>query len=66
MNTSDDPRPNSRRAAVASGLIAGIVTSGVVSAYTPDGNLVVTIVPGVVVGFAAFGVVTWASRARSM
>jgi hypothetical protein len=47
-----------------SGVVAGLVTSLVVSANTPDGNLVVTVVPGLVLGFAVFGVVALIRRRR--
>jgi len=38
------------------GLVAALVTAGAVSWATPDGNLVVTLVPALVVGLAAFGI----------
>jgi len=41
------------------GLVAAFVTAGAVSWATPDGNLVVTLVPAMVVGLAAFGIALW-------
>lgn len=53
-------RSNPQRAAIAGGLVAFILTSGWVSwATTPDGNLVVTVVPGVVAGLIVYGLVRW-------
>lgn len=49
------------RTAVVGGLVVGVVTSGAVSWATPDGNLVVTLVPGLVVGAATFGLLCWLS-----
>jgi hypothetical protein len=48
--------------AVITGLIAGIITAGLVSRATPDGNLVVTGVPALVVGLAAYGIARWMQR----
>jgi hypothetical protein len=59
MNTSPS---KSRGIAMVSGLIAAVVTSSVVSRLTPDGNLVVTLVPGVAIGLAVFGLVRWRFR----
>jgi len=44
------------------GLAAAFVTAGAVSWATPDGNLVVTLVPALVVGLAAFGIALWRLR----
>ena len=44
------------------GLVAAFVTAGAVSWATPDGNLVVTLVPALVVGLAAFGIALWRFR----
>jgi uncharacterized membrane protein len=44
------------------GLIATVVTAGVVSWATPDGNLVVTLVPALLVGGIAFGIASWRFR----
>jgi len=44
------------------GLVAAVVTAGAVSWATPDGNLVVTLVPALVVGLAAFGIALWRFR----
>jgi hypothetical protein len=41
---------------VVSGIAAALVTAGVVSHLTPDGNLLVTTVPALVVGLAVFGI----------
>jgi len=50
------------RTAVIGGLVVGVVTSGAVSCATPDGNLVVTLVPGLVVGAATFRLLRWLSK----
>jgi hypothetical protein len=42
--------------AIALGLVAAFVTAGAVSWSTPDGNLVVTLVPALAVGLAVFGI----------
>ncbi len=47
---------------VVLGLVAAVITSGFVSWATPDGNLVVTLVPGLAVGVAVFGVASWFVR----
>jgi len=59
----DRSQPKLRRVATACALIAAFVTAGVVSWFTPDGNLVVTLVPALAVGLAVFGLVLWRSRA---
>jgi uncharacterized membrane protein len=58
----DRSQPKLRRVAIASGLIAAIVTAGAVSWSTPDGNLVVTLAPGLAVGLVVFRLVLWRSR----
>jgi len=58
----DRSQPKSPRVAVASALIAALFTTGVVSWSTPDGNLVVTLVPALAVGLAVFGLASWRSR----
>ena len=46
-------------------VIATFVTAGAVSWATPDGNLVVTLVPALLVGGIAFALASWRfSRAR--
>ena len=58
MNTNerrDALKAKLPRVAVASGLVAAFITSGAVSWATPDGNLVVTLVPALVAGLAVFG-----------
>ena len=62
MKFPDRSKSKSRRAALVSGLLALIVTSSVVSWLTPDGNLVVTLVPGVAIGLVVFGLVRWCFR----
>lgn len=47
---------------VVLGSIAAFVTAGVVSWATPDGNLVVTLVPALAVGLAVFGLASWRVR----
>ena len=51
-------------AAIVFGLVAGVVAGGAVSWATPDGNLVVTLVPALVIGLAAFGIALWGIRRR--
>lgn len=46
------------------GCIAAFVTAGAVSWATPDGNLVVTLVPALAVGLAVFGLGVWHLRRR--
>ena len=60
----DPPQPKLPRVAIASGLIAALVTAGAVSGSTPDGNLVVTLAPALAVGLAVFGIAWWCSRRR--
>jgi hypothetical protein len=50
------------RVAIAGGLVAFFVTAGAVSWSTPDGNLVVTLVPALVVGLTVFGLISWRYR----
>jgi uncharacterized membrane protein len=47
---------------VVAGLVAAVVTAGVVSWATPDGNLVVTLVPALVVGLLVHGLAWWRVR----
>lgn len=58
----DRPQPKLPRVAIAIGLIAAFVTAGAVSWSTPDGNLVVTLVPALAVGLAVFGLALWRFR----
>jgi hypothetical protein len=44
------------------GLAAAFVTAGVVSWATPDGNLVVTLVPALLVGAVVYGLAAWRVR----
>jgi len=59
---SERSQPRSRFKAVVLGFIAAIVTAVAVSRSTPDGNLVVTLVPALVVGLAVFGLALWRFR----
>jgi hypothetical protein len=56
----------SRRPALARnvGVVAALVTAAAVSSATPDGNLVVTGVPAIVAGFAAYAATAWRVRYR--
>ena len=56
------PRPKLPAVAVGVGAIAAFITAGAVSWATPDGNLVVTLVPALAVGLAAFGLALWRVR----
>ena len=58
----DLPQPKLPRVAIATGLIAAFLTAGAVSWSTPDGNLVVTLVPALAVGLAVFGLALWRFR----
>jgi prophage tail gpP-like protein len=48
--------------AIVISLVAAFVTAGVVSWSTPDGNLVVTLVPALAVGLVVLGVASWCFR----
>jgi uncharacterized membrane protein len=56
------PQPKLPVAAIVLGFIAAFVTAGAVSWSTPDGNLVVTLVPALAVGLAVFGLALWRFR----
>jgi len=65
MNTpSQNNRSQSRwpGVAIVMSLVAAFITAGVVSWATPDGNLVVTLVPALIVGVAVLGIATWRIR----
>jgi hypothetical protein len=61
-NTSQGEHQKARSLAVAFGAVAAFVTAGTVSWATPDGNLVVTLVPALAVGLGVFGVALWRLR----
>ena len=61
-NQRDRSQPKLRVEAIVLGFIAAFVTAGVVSWFTPDGNLVVTLVPALVVGLVVFGLASWRIR----
>ena len=54
-----------RRAAIVSSLIAFLIAAGAVSWATPDGNLVVTLVPALAFGLVVFGLVSLGLRRRA-
>ena len=58
----DPQKPRLSRVAIAIGLIAAFLTAGAVSWATPDGNLVVTLVPALAVGLAVLGLALWGIR----
>jgi hypothetical protein len=58
----DRTQPKLPVAAIVLGSIATLVTAGAVSWATPDGNLVVTLVPALAVGLAVFGIALWRFR----
>lgn len=63
MNSeSPGDRRKARLPATVLGSIAGFVTAGAVSWATPDGNLVVTLVPALAVGSVVFGIALWWRR----
>jgi len=61
-NPSRSSRQNARLTAIVIGAIAAVFSAGVVSWVTPDGNLVVTLVPALAVGLVAYGVASWFFR----
>ena len=65
MNSASQ-RPQSKLLveAIALGFLAAFVTAGAVSWSTPDGNLVVTLVPALVVGLAVFRLALWRFHRR--
>ena len=58
----DRSQPKLPRIAIVSAVIVTFVTAVAVSWSTPDGNLVVTLVPALAAGLAVFGLVLWRSR----
>jgi uncharacterized membrane protein len=52
-------RPKWPAAAIRLGAIAAVITAGAVSWATPDGNLVVTLVPALAVGLTVCGIASW-------
>jgi uncharacterized membrane protein len=58
----DRSQPKLPVVAIVPGSIAAFVTAGAVSWATPDGNLVVTLVPALTVGLAVFGLALWRFR----
>ena len=50
------------KSAIVFGFVATFVTAGAVSWSTPDGNLVVTLLPALAVGLIVFGVARWQFR----
>jgi hypothetical protein len=58
----DRPKPKVPRVPIAIGLIAAFITADAVSWSTPDGNLVVTLVPALAVGLTVFGFALWRLR----
>jgi hypothetical protein len=67
MNSTDQGNRAQRRFPVVPiviGFVAALVTAGAVSRATPDGNLVVTLVPALAVGLAVFGLALWRFRRR--
>ena len=65
MNSTDQASRSQRRFPVVPiviGFVSGFVTAGAVSWATPDGNLVVTLVPALAVGFTVFRLALWRYR----
>ncbi len=52
-------QPELAVAAIVIALIAAFVTAGAVSWATPDGNLIVTLVPALAVGVTVLGLALW-------
>ena len=65
MSTANQGGPWRPKLPVVAGLIAALGTAGVVSWATPDGNLIVTLVPALIVGLAVYGLVLWRQRRRA-
>jgi prophage tail gpP-like protein len=61
-NQGDRSKSKLPVAAIVISLFATFVTAGVVSWSTPDGNLVVTLVPALAVGLVVLGVALWRFR----
>lgn len=55
MKTTHPAKRSPSGRPVAAAFAAGFITAGAVSWATPDGNLVVTLVPALLVGLAVFG-----------
>jgi len=55
-------KPKLPTAAIVIGLVAAFVTAGAVSWATPDGNLVVTLVPALAIGLVVFRLALWCLR----
>ena len=66
MSGATPPHPSARRRHRAWAAAAATVTAGAVSWATPDGNLVVTLVPALVVGLAVLGLAAWWRRHRGV
>ena len=62
MNAARHGDHSTSKSPVVAGLVAAFVTSGAVSWATPDGNLVVTLVPAAVVGLVVYALVSWRLR----
>ena len=63
MNSANQGgRRKARWPAIVLGTVAAVVTAGAVSWATPDGNLVVTLVPALAMGLLVFGVALWRLR----
>lgn len=62
-NQGDRLRPKLRVVAIVLGFTAAFITAVAVSwSTTPDGNLVVTLVPALAVGLAMYGLASWRFR----
>ena len=58
-NPSPSDHPKARSPALMLAAFAAFITAGAVSWATPDGNLVVTLVPTLAVGGVVYGVASW-------
>ncbi|UHQ18845.1 hypothetical protein LVB87_11700 [Lysobacter sp. KIS68-7] len=61
----ESEKSKSRAMAISIGFVAAFVTAVTVSLSTPDGNLVVTLVPALAVGLVVFGLTSWRTRKRT-
>lgn len=61
-SASQSHRQKTRLTAIMIGTIATALSAGAVSWVTPDGNLVVTLVPALAAGLVVFGAASWLFR----
>jgi len=62
MNAADQDAHSKPGRPAAAGVVAVFVTAGAVSWATPDGNLIVTLVPALVAGLVVHSAAVWCVR----